>query len=166
MSDIILVRCTLRRSAFSHERVFVIPFEDGSEYRGAVPSHYCLTEKQQPIGDGPGTGESIAGFVIGLVIDGSPDRTVRVELPDGDVYKINEDQWLHRTDPRDAEIVRLRDERNRLFDWVLGRKLHERETRRHAESKTLAIMTYDYRIDETILAVLAEHDRRAEQPHV
>ena len=55
---VVIVPCTLRRGAFPHERAFVIPFPDGSEYRGVVPAEYCFNSDRKPLGDAP-TGEAV-----------------------------------------------------------------------------------------------------------
>jgi hypothetical protein len=89
---VVLVRCSFLRGAFPHERIFVIRLADGWEYRGVAHSAYCLTLDHQPVGDAPPSGSELEGLLMGIQIARIDDGLVRVQLPDGDVYELPEDQ--------------------------------------------------------------------------
>jgi hypothetical protein len=90
---VVFVPCVFLRGAFPHERIFVIRLRDGWEYRGVAPVAYCLTPDKRPLGDVPAAGSELGGLVVGIQIS-SEDGLARVQLPDGELYELPEDQ-LH-----------------------------------------------------------------------
>jgi hypothetical protein len=88
----VLVRCRFFGSAFPSERIFVIRARDGSEWRGVAPlPEYCTNQDGGPMGDEPTPADGIEGFVMGVVIGHRADGTLRVYLPDGEVYELSDD---------------------------------------------------------------------------
>jgi len=90
-NQVVHVRCTFLRGGFPSERVFVIRFEGGAECRGVSPAHYCFDQDGRPIGEAPASGNSVDGFVPGIIVDRLGDGTARVQLPDGDIYELDDD---------------------------------------------------------------------------
>jgi len=90
---VVFVPCVFLRGAFPHERIFVIRLRDGWEYRGVAPVAYCLTPDKRPLGDVPAAGSEVKGLVVGIQIS-SEGGLARVQLPDGELYELPEDQ-LH-----------------------------------------------------------------------
>ena len=89
-NQVVYVRCTFIRGGFSSERIFVIRFQGGAESRGVAPAHYCFTRDGRPIGDAPASGNTVDGFVPGVIIERLHDGTPRVQLPDGDIYDLDD----------------------------------------------------------------------------
>jgi hypothetical protein len=96
---VVFVRCSFLRGGFPTERVFVIRFANGAELRGVAPVHYCYTKDREPLGDQPPKGGEVDGLVVGIAIKRLDGDTVRVHLPDGDIYELG-----------DAHIVSVREE--------------------------------------------------------
>lgn len=82
----VLVPCTLRRGAFSGERVFTVRTIDRGNSVGIADESHCKREDGLPVGEGPDPGETIRGYVEGHVRKPPADGPVLVTLPDGARY--------------------------------------------------------------------------------
>lgn len=86
---VVLVPCEFQRGSFSNERLFIIHVR-GGQFRSLADVGYCYRKDFTPLGDQPAEGEKISGYLTGLVIRVLEDGTVRVHLPDGEVYKLDQ----------------------------------------------------------------------------
>jgi hypothetical protein len=86
--SVVFIPCTFKRGGFPSERVFIIPTQ-GGELVGAADVQYCFRRDSSPLGDEPPEGQEIEGRLLGLVVRELTDTTVRVHLPDGEVYDLD-----------------------------------------------------------------------------
>lgn len=86
---VVTVRCSFRSGGFPDERLFIIRTTTGATWYGVAPAQYCLTPDFRPLGDGPGPGAEMAGRVTGLALTPASGETIRVYLPDGEVYELD-----------------------------------------------------------------------------
>jgi hypothetical protein len=90
-----LVRCRLSKGGFPTERIFEVQAPGGGSFLGAAPVEYCYGSDRTPQRAEIPRGEKIDGYIAGVTIGaGEQDGTVRVHLPDGDLYDLGEDQLL------------------------------------------------------------------------
>jgi hypothetical protein len=90
--QVVFVQCQFRRSGFPSERIFLVKSKSGVPLRGVAPLQYCYTRQREPLGDEPDAGKTVDGLVVGVVVEAQADKTVRVYLPDGEVYDLRDDQ--------------------------------------------------------------------------
>jgi hypothetical protein len=86
---VVFIPCTLKRGGFPSERVFVIRARGGGELSGVADAQYCYRHDGRPVGDEPPEGEEIEGRLLGLVVRMLGDASIRVHLPDGEVYNLD-----------------------------------------------------------------------------
>jgi hypothetical protein len=87
---VVFIPCALRRGGFPSERVFIIRARGGGELSGVADAGYCYRQDGSPIGDEPPEGEEIEGRLLGLVVRMLGEASVRVHLPDGEVYDLDQ----------------------------------------------------------------------------
>lgn len=92
--QVVFVQCDFLRGGFPSERVFLLQLPDGAKMSGTAPAHYCYTADRKPLGNAPAEGERVNGLVAGLEIARPDADTVRVYLPDGQVYDLDAGQIL------------------------------------------------------------------------
>lgn len=97
--QVVLVACTLSRSAFSGERVFrVKSADDQTEHVGIAPTRHCFlpTDPPVPIGpEDPPKGQRIDGLVEGFLVENGGD-TAEVVLPDRESITVRVGQIQYR----------------------------------------------------------------------
>ena len=86
---VVFIPCSFKRGGFPSERVFMIPSPGAGEFRGVADEQYCYHPDGGPLGDEPPEGQEIEGRLLGLVVRVLGDATVRVHLPDGEVYDLD-----------------------------------------------------------------------------
>lgn len=86
---VVTVRCSFRRGGFPDELLFIIRTTTGTTWYGVAPAQYCLTPDLRPLGDDPDPGVEMAGRITGLALTPPSGETVRVYLPDGEVYELD-----------------------------------------------------------------------------
>src|SRR5262245_9868474 len=86
----VLVKCLLSRGGFPSERVFYISAPEEGWYTGIAPATYCYAKDRNRQAE-PARGEKVEGYVVGIALgESAPGQPVRVYLPDGNVYDIDE----------------------------------------------------------------------------
>jgi hypothetical protein len=105
---LVYVRCAFLRSAFPHERTFVIRLGDDGEYRGVAPVTYCLTANRLSLGDLPQPGSEQAGLLVGVRIASRDNGMACVYLPDGEVYELPEDKLVVPSKDEDCVHVPIK----------------------------------------------------------
>lgn len=88
-NQVVTVRCSFRSGGFPDERLFIIRTTTGATWYGVAPAQYCLTPDLRPLGDDPDPGVEMAGRVAGLALTPLSGETVRVYLPDSEVYELD-----------------------------------------------------------------------------
>ena len=86
---VVFIPCAFKRGGFPSERLFIIRARGGGELRGVSNVEYCSRHDGSPVGDEPPKGEEIEGRVLGVVVRLLGDGSVRVHLPDGEVYDLD-----------------------------------------------------------------------------
>ena len=104
--SIVFVPCTFQRGGFPSERLFILRSPGHAELRGVADVNYCYDESDRPLGDEPPQGEEIRGRLIGVVVRVSGDSTVRVHLPDGEVYDLDRNKLVpaREANPRHVPV--------------------------------------------------------------
>jgi hypothetical protein len=85
MPELISIECTIRRSAFSGERIVEFKSSQGRAYKTVVPVHYVRLSDDKPLSeDVPARAASAQGFVrlTKIVRD---DGSSALALPDGEI---------------------------------------------------------------------------------
>ncbi len=88
---VVFVRCAFLRGNFPNDRFFVIRSEVGTELEGTASVDFCYTRDKTPLGDAPPAGQEVDGLVVGIVVGELQDGTLRLHLPDGEIYELDED---------------------------------------------------------------------------
>ena len=88
---VVFIPCAFQRGGFPNKRVFIIRAR-GGELRGVADARYCYHHDGRPVGDEPPEGEEIKGRLLGLVVRMLGAASVRVHLPDGEVYDLDRAQ--------------------------------------------------------------------------
>jgi hypothetical protein len=86
---VVFIPCVFERGGFPSERVFIIRPQSGSELRGVADVRYCYHSDRSPLDYDPPEGREIVGCLLGIVLRSLEDGTVRVHLPDGEVYDLD-----------------------------------------------------------------------------
>ena len=86
---VVFIPCAFKRGGFPSERLFIIRARGGGELSGVADVQYCSRHDGSPVGDEPPEGEEIEGRLLGLVVRPPGDASVRVHLPDGEVYDLD-----------------------------------------------------------------------------
>jgi hypothetical protein len=90
---VIFVKCLLSRGSVPTQCLFRVHTVSGPLH-GIAPLHYCYTEDRQRFDIAPLTEREIEGLLVGIECGRSSSDTVRVELPDGELYDVSEDLIL------------------------------------------------------------------------
>src|SRR5947208_863600 len=91
----IAIRCKLMPGMFNSERVFEIKMANGENYRGVPPAHFCWDENDRLIGEESEPIEE-SGKIAARIIEQLDEGPLAVEVPDGEVIAINENEALER----------------------------------------------------------------------
>lgn len=91
--QLVLVKCKIRKGAFSGERVFQLSMPHGNgEYIGIAPVDHCFDDERNTLGrTQPEIGKEIDGFIEAYVITNGGDEA-RIELPDGEAIYVSVEQ--------------------------------------------------------------------------
>jgi hypothetical protein len=82
----VFVPCKFSRGMMNHERLFIIPFDDGTEYRSTVSWKFAYGRDRKVLAEDFPKDTEIEGLVPGIVIAVEPNDEIRLQLPDGDIY--------------------------------------------------------------------------------
>ncbi len=95
--QLVLVKCKIRRGAFSGERVFQLSMAGGQgDYIGIAPVDHCLDEQRNPLNrDQPPTGVDVDGYLEAFLI-ANGNAEARIELPDGEAVRVSIEQLPYR----------------------------------------------------------------------
>jgi hypothetical protein len=91
----IAIQCKLLPGMFNSERVFEIKMANGENYRGVAPAHFCWDENDQLLGENSKPIEEM-GKVAARIVEYLDEGPLAVEVPDGEVIAINENEALER----------------------------------------------------------------------
>ena len=85
------VRCVFLPENSLGGRPFVIRFDDGGELRGTVSVEFCYDRDGEPLGKTSANPGEIEGFVPGIRLGHESNGELRMYLPDGEVYLVDDD---------------------------------------------------------------------------
>jgi hypothetical protein len=88
---VVFVKCQLSRGGFPSECVFHLASPNGGCFAGIAPLHYCYDAARKPLRTELRSGQKIERLVAGVEIKRDPGQSVRVYLPDGELYEVSED---------------------------------------------------------------------------
>src|SRR5438045_1522206 len=96
-AQLVALKCSIARGAFSDERVFTVALPQG-EYTGIASRRYCWNERDEPLNqDEPAAGRSIGGKVAARVVEvENGTGNALVSVPDGEVITVRADQIVQR----------------------------------------------------------------------
>jgi hypothetical protein len=86
---VVFIPCAFKRGGFPTERVFLIGARGDGRLSSLADVRYCFRHDGSPLGDEPPEGEEIEGRLLGVVVRMREDGSVRVHLPDGEVYDLD-----------------------------------------------------------------------------
>lgn len=90
---VVLVKCKLSRGLVESQRIFRIDAPGGGSLYGSADLRYCFMPQRQKLQPHmASTDQEEDGLVLGILVESKEEESlVRVQLPNGDVYEINED---------------------------------------------------------------------------
>jgi len=90
-SNLVSLRCTIERGAFSGERIFSFRLANGEEYRSLASVSYCQDEKGKPLAQNePQPEGKIMGLVKAIKVKKERANMV-VEVPDGQLVMVSKE---------------------------------------------------------------------------
>lgn len=87
--QVVFVKCSLARAAFPSQCLFRVELSDGGKLAGVAPIHYCYDADRKPLEAEIEAGKENSGLVAGLKIGQGKGDSIRVYLPDGEVYEVS-----------------------------------------------------------------------------
>jgi hypothetical protein len=101
--EVVLVKCRFTRGGFPTELVFHVAYPAGGELSGIAPREYCFNKDKRPFEKRLARGQEEEGYVVGLVVGpGEGSGVLRVNLPDNDIYEVEEGQLIRNGDLADV----------------------------------------------------------------
>ena len=95
---LVALPCKLSPGIVSGERVFEVALANGRTYTGVAPRHFCWNAQGRLVGEKEPGGEA-EGMVAARIVEELEDDQVAVEVPDGEVIAVNQDQIQPRPTP-------------------------------------------------------------------
>jgi len=86
------VKCKLSKGGFSDEIVFEVELAEGGEYAGGCSRFYCYNGSGNQIGDAVLSEKPINGRVQVALVKDEGSGKFKVQVPDGEVLVVKEDQ--------------------------------------------------------------------------
>jgi hypothetical protein len=88
--SVVFVKCQLSRGSVPTQCLFRVDTISGMLH-GIAPLHYCYTTNRQRLDAAPPSGSTNDGLLVGIEWSRPSSGVARVELPDGELYDVNED---------------------------------------------------------------------------
>jgi hypothetical protein len=96
---VVRVKCHFSRGGFPSERVFHIKAPGGGSLTGTAPVEYCFAKDGTPLRQEIPRGEQVDGYITGLLLGpAGSGKAVRVYLPDGEIYEIDNSQIIKNSE--------------------------------------------------------------------
>jgi hypothetical protein len=95
---LVAVPATLSAGMFSDERTFEVQLANGQTYVGLAPRYFCWDASGKLVGEKAPPGE-VPGLVAAKLVDELDGGQVAVEVPDGTVIAVKEEQAKDRPTP-------------------------------------------------------------------
>src|SRR5262249_39069135 len=96
-NTLVALKCRLSKGPFSRERTFEVKLASGEDYAGAAPRHFCWNAKGALLGEGEAGSEAgVEGLVAAKLVDELEGGLRAVEVPDGEVLAVRDDQVVER----------------------------------------------------------------------